>query len=160
MEFYRAACNFAAPLRNSAAPRSPAALRLPVERRFYLAAAILKFRLSLKFGLIARRGTKFKKRKQIFYTIRLRRKTGQRFKFMSILKFRAADKFKKLIKNSILREGGHIGLYVLLRADKRLDFAIFYTKAAAERRDRRGLPALVWRFARLQARRERRRKRF
>ncbi|EEV16536.1 hypothetical protein CAMGR0001_0142 [Campylobacter gracilis RM3268] len=36
------------------------------ERRFYLAAAILKFRLSLKFGFAARRRAKFKKRKQIF----------------------------------------------------------------------------------------------
>ena len=66
LEFRRAAWKFYRSAWNSTAPLSPAALRLPVERWFYLAAAILKFRLSLKFGLIARRGTKFKKRKQIF----------------------------------------------------------------------------------------------
>ena len=88
----------------------------------------------MKFGLIARRGAKFKKRKQIFLSyIRLRRKIRRRFKFTGILKFRVAHKFKKLIKNSILREGGHIGLYVLICADKRLNFAILDAKAAAER---------------------------
>jgi len=53
-------------LRNSAAPLSWAVLGFLAERRFYLAADILKFRLSLKFGLAARRRAKFKKRKQIF----------------------------------------------------------------------------------------------
>ena len=60
-------------------------------------------------------------------------KAELRFKFTGILKFRAADKFRKLIKNSILREGGHIGLHVLICADKCLDFAILDAKAAAER---------------------------
>jgi hypothetical protein len=66
LEFYRAAYNSAVPPRNSAVPRSQAALHFLNERRFYLAAAILKFRLSLKFGFAARRGAKFKKHKQIF----------------------------------------------------------------------------------------------
>ena len=76
LEFYRAACNFAVPLKNSVAPLSQAALRFLAERRFYLAAAILKFRLSLKLEFAARRGAKFKKRKQIFLSyIRLRHKS-------------------------------------------------------------------------------------
>ncbi|RKV94836.1 MAG: hypothetical protein D8H92_08435 [Campylobacter sp.] len=70
-------------------------MRFLAERRFYLAAAILKFRLSLKFGFAARRGAKYKKRKQIFFhTSACAVKTELRFKFTGILKFRAARKFK------------------------------------------------------------------
>jgi len=67
LEFRRAALN-------SITSLSQAALRFLAERRFYLAAAILKFELLFKFRLAVRRGAKFKKRKQTFCKIRLRRK--------------------------------------------------------------------------------------
>jgi len=81
LEFYRAVCNFAVLPRKFAArlkfyrTTKPSRFALPSRAAILLGCVILKFRLSLKFGLIARRGAKFKKRKQIFLSyIRLRRK--------------------------------------------------------------------------------------
>jgi len=68
---------------------------LPIRARFYLAVDILKFGLLFKFRPAVRRGAKFKKRKQIFFrTSACAVKAELRFKFMSILKFCAARKFK------------------------------------------------------------------
>ena len=87
----------------------------------------MKLDLPLAAGLNLKSASKFFKRSACAVKAELR------FKFTGILKFRAARKFIKLIKNSIFWEGGHIGLHVLLRAEKRLNFAIFYAKAAAKR---------------------------
>lgn len=82
LEFYRSAWNFItllviSPQRSKfCRATKPSRFALPSRAAILLGCVILKFRLSLKFGLIARRGAKFKKRKQIFLSyIRLRRKS-------------------------------------------------------------------------------------